>query len=54
MIGDYYGTLENQPLVASQPIGQFFAPHETKLMAIKTRCPGGVCPYGTLPLPDGP
>jgi hypothetical protein len=50
MIGEYYGTLENQPLVNSQPIGQFYAADETKLMAIKNQCPGGVCPYGTLPL----
>jgi len=49
MIGEYYGALENQPLVNSQPIGLIIPAGLTALPNTAARCPGGICPYGSTP-----
>jgi len=52
MIGEYYATLPASPLGNSQPIGLILPAGLATLPNTPARCPGGICPYGTLPLPN--
>jgi len=54
MIGEYYGKMWETTTPIATPIGQIIGPTQTALMDINPRCPGGICPYGTLPPPTLP